>query len=141
MSSIDTDGEPWGGGGSNIIIIVPDPAGGLPLSVARSARFPASSGELLPQFLSGAGNKYFARSSQALLSLMHTQLLSLLYLYPPDSWLPSFRFPPLRSARAGGVSTFALIIAMIFKPANVSCHTLATNGETVFAIVRWEPLL
>lgn len=72
---------------------------------------------------------------------MHTQLLSPLYLYLPDSWLPPFTH--LSAVHGwvggwvGGVPTLAVIVATIFEPTNVSCRTfpVARTAE-LFAIVR-----
>lgn len=69
---------------------------------------------------------------------MHTQLLSLLYLYPPGSSLLPFRFAPFRSAQEGEAFTFAAIIAAIFKPTDVF---RSMNDKNVFGTARLVLLL
>lgn len=81
--------------GSNIIIIVPDPPPGLPLSVARSADFPASGEDCCCNFSSvWAVNNILCEAANHTVSDAHSSVISGSGSLPPDS-----HHPPLAHGR------------------------------------------
>lgn len=76
--------------GSNIIIIVPDPPPGLPLSVARSAGFPASGEDCCCNFSSvWAVNNILCGAASHTVIDAHSAVISSSGSLPPDSHYPS----------------------------------------------------